>query len=136
MKKIVEASHTIVAQRLESGDPILNQKTGEIIYKPVSLKDAHKVAVDLMDRQHTLDKLTDAEAPSEERDDNKLEKLAEKFAEMATKSIEKEINKRRTVDVEDVEEIKNDLSGNSIHGDAERVEEDAGLSDLPDDVQS
>lgn len=106
MKKLVEASHVIVAQRLETGDPILNQKTGEIIYKPVNLRDAHRVAVDLIDRQKEVDKLTRDTAPSEERDDDKLAKLAERFAEMATMSIEKQFNKRRTVDaVDNVEDV-------------------------------
>jgi hypothetical protein len=102
MKKLVEASQLLVAQRLEHGDPVMNQKTGEIIMKPVSMKDAHKVAVDLIDRRTTLEKMTEDNGPSEERNDDKLAKLAEKFAEIATKSIEKKINKQRTVDAEDV----------------------------------
>jgi hypothetical protein len=102
MKKLVEASHTIVAQRLESGDPILNQKTGEIVYKPVSMKDAHKVATDLIDRSQTLQKIIDGEVVTDASNDNKLEALAERFAEMATRSIEKQIDKRRTVDAEEV----------------------------------
>jgi hypothetical protein len=109
MKKLVEASQTIVAQRLETGDPILNQKTGQIVYKPVSMKDAHKVAVDLMDRQHTLERITDEPTGTGDLGSEKLEKLAEKFAEMATKSIENQMNKRRTIDisVQDVEENDN-----------------------------
>lgn len=103
MKRLVEASHVIVAQRLETGDPVLLQKTGEIVYKPVSMKDAHKVAVDLIDRQKDIEKLTNEDVPTDEKNDDKLEKLAEKFAEMATKSIEKHINKRRTV--ENIEEV-------------------------------
>jgi hypothetical protein len=108
MKSLVEASQTIVAQRLETGDPILNQKTGEIIYKPVSMKDAHKVSVDLIDRKKELDKLTVDNGQTEERDDDKLEKLAERFAEMATKSIENNLNKRRTVDMEFADVVEND----------------------------
>lgn len=104
MRKLVEASQTIVAQRLESGDPIMNQKTGEIVYKPVTMKDAHKVAVDLIDRQKDLDKLTADNDITDERNDDKLERLAERFADMATKSIEKHINRRRTVDAEEVED--------------------------------
>jgi hypothetical protein len=105
MRKLVEASQQIVAQRLETGDPILNQKTGEIVYKPVSLKDAHKVSIDLIDRKQVLDKITTDTGPTEERNDDKLQRLAERFAEMATKSIEKKYNKQRTVDVTDVEEV-------------------------------
>jgi hypothetical protein len=99
MKQLIEASQTIVAQRLETGDPILNQKTGEIVYKPVSLKDAHKVAVDLMDRKPAIEKATVEDKSTDEKDEDKLTKLAERFAEMATRSIENNINKRRTIDI-------------------------------------
>lgn len=106
MKKLVDAAQTITMRRLETGDPVLNQKTGQIVMKPVSMKDAHRVAVDLIDRQKDIDKmLLGVEEPSEQREDNKLEQLAERFAEMATKSIQKSIDKKRTVDVTDIEEI-------------------------------
>jgi hypothetical protein len=116
MKKLVEASQTIVAQRLETGDPILNQKTGEIVFKPVSMKDAHKVSVDLIDRQKDLDKMTQDTGVSDERDDAKLEKLAEKFALMATKSIEKNLNKKRTIEVDDAVYVDKDYESHSERG--------------------
>lgn len=98
MKNIVDAAHQVVANRLENGDAVLNQKTGEIVYKPVSMKDAHRVAVDLLNQKQVLDKSTSVEAPTEQNLD-KLEALANKFAEFATKTIEKNINKNRTIDV-------------------------------------
>lgn len=104
MKKLVEASHTIVAQRLENGDPVLT-KGGDLIYKPVSLRDAHRVAVDLIDRRKDIDKLTTEKGSTEQKDDDKLERLAERFAEMATKSIEKQINKKRTVEMDATDAI-------------------------------
>lgn len=131
MKKLIEASQNIVAVRLEQGDPVMTQK-GEVVYKPVSLKDAHKVAVDLIDRKKVVDAATVDVVVTDEKAENKLEQLAERFAELATKSIEKNINKQRTVDVTDVKEIKNDLSGNSVHGDAEGVEETEELRNLPE----
>lgn len=106
MKKLVEASQNIVAQRLESGDPIMNQKTGEIVYKPVSMKDAHKVSVDLIDRQKDLQKMIDGVPVENEATDGKLEALAEKFAEMSMRSIQNKLDKQRTVDVTDVTENK------------------------------
>jgi hypothetical protein len=98
MKRLVEASQTIVAQRLETGDPIWDQKKGEVVYKPVSMKDAHKVAVDLIDRRKELEKMTQDTTVTEKEDDRKLEKLAEKFAEMATMSIQKKFDKKRTIE--------------------------------------
>jgi hypothetical protein len=104
MKAIVDAAHQVVANRLEHGDAVLNQKTGEIVYKPVPMKDAHRVAVDLLNQREVLDKVN--KTPDVVEDGNKLEKLAEKFAEFATKSIEERLDKKRTIDgeVTDVEE--------------------------------
>lgn len=105
MKNLVQAAHSVVAQRLESGDAVLNQKTGQIVYKPVSMKDAHRVAVDLVNQKATLDKgYVAPDIPITNTD--KLEALAEKFAEFATKSIEKNLDKRRTIDTEEVEDVE------------------------------
>lgn len=95
MKKLVEAAHTIVAQRLEHGDPVVTPK-GDVVMKPVSMKDAHKVATDLLDRRKLVE--GGEEAVTDENKDNKLEKLAERFAEMATKSIKKQLDAERTIE--------------------------------------
>ena len=64
------------------------------------MKDAHKVAIDLSDKQEALEK-ADKPVQTEEHVEDKLLKLAEKFADMATKKIEQNNNDRRTVEVED-----------------------------------
>ena len=120
MKKLIEASQNIVAQRLETGDAVMTAK-GEIVYKPVSLKDAHKVAVDLIDRKKVMDAAAVDTVVTDEKAESKLEQLATRFAELATKSIEKNINKQRTVDAVDVE-IKED-------DDAVYEEREEGLQD-------
>ena len=109
MKAIVDAAHQVVANRLENGDPVLNQKTGEIIMKPVPMKDAHRVAVDLLNQREVLEKASKGTVVVE--NDNQLEKLAEKFAEFATKSIEQRLDKKRTIDAEVVDVEEN----NAIH---------------------
>lgn len=106
MKKLVDAAHTVVANRLETGDPVLNQKTGEIIMKPVSMKDAHKVAVDMLNQREMVEKATKPVDEIKIEDEDKLKQLAEKFAEFATKKVEAIVDERRTIDVPFVEEIK------------------------------
>lgn len=105
MKKTIETAQLIVAQRLESGDPYI-KKDGSIDFKPVSIRDAHRVSIDLMDKSAILDKLANNETSVQTSDNEKLEKLAERFAEMATKSIEQKLDKRRTVDAVDVDTIR------------------------------
>jgi transposase-like protein len=87
LKNLVEASLVAVSDRLENGDFMYDQKTGQMIRKPVNIRDAHKVATDLMEKRTMLDK---AAAPGQEsvQDDNRLEQLAEKFASFVLKKTE------------------------------------------------
>lgn len=104
MKKIMNASLSVVEDRLVNGDFQFDQKTGQVVRKPVNMKDAHKVAMDLQERADVIeaaDKPKDT--ASEASMEDKLLRLASKFAEMATKKIEQKQLDERTVDAEDVE---------------------------------
>lgn len=59
MSSIIDSSLEIVQDRLERGDWILNQKTGQMIRKPVSLKDAAQVTNHLIDRQLQMEEMAD-----------------------------------------------------------------------------
>ena len=102
MKKIVDASLSVVEDRLVNGDFQFDQKSGEVIRKPVNMKDAHKVAIDLQDRQELIEKVEKPEN-TDDAIEGRLLKLAEKFADMATKRIEQKVDEHRTVDVADAE---------------------------------
>lgn len=82
LKKIVDKSFDVIEDRLEKGDYVYDQKTGEMRRKPVNMRDAHKVGIDLVDKR---EKLLSGHGPaaSEEQVADKLLKLAEKFAELA-----------------------------------------------------
>lgn len=56
LSKIVDKSLETIADRLENGDVIFNNKTGTVMRKEVSLKDATKVATDLLTRQSVIQK--------------------------------------------------------------------------------
>lgn len=102
LKSIVNASLAVVEDRLSNGDYMFDQKTGQTIRKPVNMKDAHKVAVDLQDRQETLEKAAmQQKETSDESVETKLLALADKFAELATKKIDQKVLEHRTVEVED-----------------------------------
>lgn len=104
LKKIVNASLAVVEDRLVNGDFQFDQKSGEMVRKPVNMRDAHRVAVDLHQRQEVLEAVEN-ETIREEDTDSKLLRLAEKFAMMATKKIEQKRLSDNTVDVEDAKEV-------------------------------
>jgi hypothetical protein len=56
LSKIVEKSLEATLDRVENGDFIYDQKSGQIRRKPASLRDVHSVAKDLLDRREILRK--------------------------------------------------------------------------------
>lgn len=134
LKGIAQKSFDLVEDRLTNGNYVFDQKTGRLIRVPVNLRDAHKVAVDSVIHRDVIaarnyERLNDGQI------ENKLEQLAERFAELAAKKIVQIKDEERTIEM--VEEIlegdldeREDLSGNSLQRDAGREEIDEELSDL------
>ena len=98
MASIVDKALEKVDDRLENGDIVLNNKTGELIRKPVSMKDAALVARDLLVRQEAIRKSTDEAVEHKETVKETLSLLAKEFAKWAKKEPVSEV-----VDVESKE---------------------------------
>jgi hypothetical protein len=109
LKKIVDASLIAVEDRLLNGDLVYDQKSGEMRRKAVNMKDAHKVAIDLMEKREHLDKKA-INGPVEEQNDEKLLKLAEKFAAFVTNKIEQKEVLEMVEDITDIE-----VNDNALH---------------------
>lgn len=102
VKKMVEASMAVVEDRLVNGDYAYNNRTGEMIRKPVAMRDAQKVAMDSMSRVDVLEQSV-SEVQKDEDTDSRLLRLAEKFADMAVQKIAQKQDDSRTVDITDIE---------------------------------
>ena len=99
LKKIVNRSYDVIEDRMANGDFVYDQKTGEMRRKPVSMKDAHKVGLDLQERR---DELIRRHVEGESITTDKIEKtlldLAKRFEDIANG-----VNKQqRPVEVTDV----------------------------------
>jgi transposase-like protein len=102
ISKILQKSMETVSDRLVNGDFGFNQKTGEIFRKPVNLKDAHKVTIDMIDKRNLLNGKPTSRTEKVDTN-NQLDFLAKKFAEMALMSksdLNKQMNKDEIIDVE------------------------------------
>lgn len=93
-KKIIEKSMTAVMDRLENGDWIYDQKSGELRRKPVAMKDALSAVNSMIEKKMLLDK-TEHREESTERIEDKLNKLMDRFSELAE-------GKKQPVQVTDV----------------------------------
>jgi len=92
LNKIVDKALGAIEDRLDNGDYVYNQKSGEVTRKPVSIKEARGVANDLMQRQIALSKLEveTQHASSANTVKDQIALLAEEFAKF---------NTRRTIEV-------------------------------------
>lgn len=108
LKKVVNTSWDVVEDRLANGDFVYNQKTGELIRKPVSLRDANKAAIDAAKLKVEL---TEAEnfTVNIEQIEDKLMKLAQTFKDLSEGKINKEVHEAE--DIEFVEEVEDDEEG-------------------------
>ena len=80
LDRIVQRAIEKVEDRLENGDFVLNNKTGQIVRKPVGLKDASTVLKDVLDKQIKLETLQIEEKTIQQSVPDILKTLAAEFA--------------------------------------------------------
>lgn len=106
LEKIVARSMDLVEDRLEKGDFFYDQKTGKIIRKEVSLRDAHDVMQSSFKMKDMLEKPQVVQL-EESSISEKLNQLAQQFESFA--SAQKEKPKVTVTDVMFVEEKKDGM---------------------------
>lgn len=94
LKRILDKTLDVVEDRLEHGDFVYDQKSGQMRRKPVNARDAAKIGIDFDNKRETVLSRAGVQT-SEEAIDDKLTKLAQKFADI--------VNKRDTSGAIDVE---------------------------------
>jgi hypothetical protein len=82
LKKIIDKSLELISDRLENGDYVFDQKTGEVKRKPVGLRDLSKVANEMMVQQAETAKVN-APTTSKQTIEEALKKIATEFANLA-----------------------------------------------------
>jgi transposase-like protein len=94
LRKVAEKALNVTVDRLEYGDFQYDPKTGEMVRRPVSMKDAHRVSVDLLNKSLELeDQPVQEEAMKATQD--RLQALAETFA-----SFSKKVKRIEVIDIE------------------------------------
>ena len=109
LKRIAEKSLEVVEDRLQNGNFMYDQKTGNLVRIPVSVKDAHKVGLDSVKQRELIVNKQDHQV-HDGKMESKLIELAGKFAEM----VNKKIDDKRTVEMADVVE-----DNDAVHEDSE-----------------
>lgn len=94
LRKIAEKSLEVTLDRLENGDFMYDPKTSTLVRKPVLMRDAHRVASDLIDKSLELDRKPVQEEALKVTQD-RLAALAATFAGFA-----KKVKRIEVIDVE------------------------------------
>lgn len=106
LRNLMDASLTVVQDRLEKGDWIYDQKTGELRRKPVSMRDAGKLAMDAANLRTKMD-IQENHTVSVEHIEDKLQKLANAFSDLAKG---KKLELTKAEDIPFVDEVPNDAN--------------------------
>jgi hypothetical protein len=83
---IIDTSLEIVMDRLENGDFVLNQKTGEIERKPVSVRDASTITNNLLTRQIQMEEMASKADVQRDTIQETLKILAKEFSKWNNRS--------------------------------------------------
>lgn len=82
LKKVVDKSLDVVSERIQNGEFKLDSRTGKVVRIPVSVRDAHRVTVDLIDKYQLIRGKPTTRSEKVENADV-LVKLAQQFMEWA-----------------------------------------------------
>jgi transposase-like protein len=88
LTRIIGKAMEEIEDRVSQGDFVLNQKTGEMVRKPMQARDLAVISNGFLDRKDILDKQTEEKQDIMTNED-KLAALAERFAKLAEKALEK-----------------------------------------------
>ena len=113
LQKIVTRSLALVEDRLENGDFFYDQKTGKVVRKEVSLRDAHEVMKSSFNMKESIEK-PQTVALEENSINDKLAALAKQFEQFAVAQKEKP-----AINVTDVVFVENKEEDDAIHEERE-----------------
>lgn len=98
---LIDLSLDTILDRLENGDWVINQKTGELIRKPVSIREASTIARDLRTQQIKIDELEARITHENDTVEGTLRTLAKEFAKWSKKPLPADVVDVETVEIKD-----------------------------------
>jgi len=91
LKKVVDKSVDQLLDRVDNGDFQYDQKTGQLVRKPISARDAAKITSDMIDRRELLQGKKQEQIDSSRKMEDKLLKLADELSRFAKAKVVQEV---------------------------------------------
>ena len=134
LSKIVDKSLDAFLDRVEHGDFVYDNKSGQIKRKPVNMKDVAKVSVDLLTKRELLrGNATERKEVTQVSVADQLKELALEFARW------QKPQQQETIDVEMVEVVEpnqEELEDAEYEGVVEQTGESGETEDFPEELQT
>ena len=88
LSRIIDKALGAIEDRLDNGEQVVNPRTGELVRRPVALRDANNTANTLLQRQAILEKLqqNDSQLEQTQTIQEQLSFLAEEFSKFNNRS--------------------------------------------------
>lgn len=109
--EIVEKTQELVLDRLVNGDFAIHPKTGEMIRKPVNIRDLSIVSAITVDKRQLLRGLPTSRTEQVGTQADKLTKLAESFMQLANKAKQPRVIEAEVIEINDNQENQGRLQG-------------------------
>lgn len=90
LSKVVQKSVEQLLDRVEGGDYQYDQKTGQLVRKPISARDAAKITNEMLERRDILQGKKEQVSDSTKKVEDRLLKLADEFARFARAKVVQE----------------------------------------------
>lgn len=117
-KRLIDKGMGVMADRLENGEWIYDQKKGKMVRKPVGLRDATTAVNSMIDKKLLLDK-QEVKVVDAERLEDKLNKLMDRFSQLATGQPPKQVEVTDVIYVSEDNEEEGDIDegdfDNALH---------------------
>jgi len=127
---IIDTSLEVIQDRLENGDFVLNNKTGVMERRKVSLRDAAQVTNNLLTRQIQMEELADKLEHNKDTVQETLKLLANEFQKMTRKISTSEVVdiqfKEKSDAVDDKRETRLQKGSSEVYEQAGSEEEEGG----------
>lgn len=91
LSKVVKKSVEQLLDRVEGGDYQYDQKTGQLVRKPISARDAATITKDMLDRRDILQGKKEVISNDARRMEDRLLKLADEFSRFAKSKVVVEV---------------------------------------------
>lgn len=115
--RLIEQSLEVMQDRLDNGDFVFDQKTGQVVRKPVNVRDATQIATNLLQRQQVQEEF-------EQRLSSKSATVQETLA-MIAQELKK--HKQNTGPIEDATIVLLEKTDNALHDQREtRLQKGSG----------